>query len=125
MNALDTLFAGGRSSWRSWFDRLAGQVRAFGSEVSVAPGRTYVVLNRASRKFAIVQPAAGHLDVGLKCPGIPPVGRFASAKGWNAMVTHRVRIISDDDDDELVEWLRDAHDAAEDRTGLPLSPGQR
>ena len=111
-DALDALFAGSRSPWRPWFDRLSGQMREFGGDVSLAPGRTYVALNRAGRKFAIVQPAAGHLDVGIKCPGVPPVGRFASAKGWNAMVTHRVRILSHDDDDELVEWLRDAHDAA-------------
>jgi hypothetical protein len=110
--ALERLFAGSRSSWRPWFDRLAGQVRGFGSDASIAPGRTYVALNRGWRKFGIVQPAAGHLDVGINCPGVPPVGRFASSKGWNEMVTHRVRIRSQDDDDELVEWLRDAHDSA-------------
>jgi hypothetical protein len=109
---VDALFAARRAPWRPCFDRLAAQVRDFGGEVDIIPRRTWIGFERGGRIFAIVAPAVDHLDVGLNCPGLPPAGRFRSAQGWNAAVTHRIRIVSQDDDDELIEWLRDAHEAA-------------
>ena len=109
---IGTIFAGDRAHWRPWLDRLAGQVLGFGGDVAIVPARNWLGFDRRGRTFAIVEPGIDHVDVGLDCPGLPPAGRFRSAQGWNATVTHHIRIVAQDDDDELIEWLRDAHEAA-------------
>jgi hypothetical protein len=104
------LFSGGKAKWRGAFDGLMAQL---GSDVAAEAGGTYVNLLRGKAKIGIVQPGAAHLDIGIKRKGVPPQGRFASAEGWNSMVTHRVRVNGDSDiDAELIGWLREAWQAA-------------
>jgi len=110
---IETLFSGGRAGWREVFEALLQQVRTFGGDVSIASTDTYVSLLRGSRKFAVVQPGARHMDIGVKRPGTQPTGRFAAAGAWNAMVTHRVRITDAQElDPEVLDWLRLAYAAA-------------
>ncbi len=110
---IKTLFSGARAGWREVVETLLQRVREFGDDVSVASTESYVSLLRGSRKFAVVQPSARHLDIGVKLPGTPPTGRFAAAGAWNAMVTHRVRIADGRElDPEVLDWLRLAYAAA-------------
>ena len=111
---LDALFSGTKAGWRAACDRLIAEVAAFGSDASAAPNETYVNLLRVRKKFAIVQPSsAKRLDIGIKLPGIEPVGRLEAAGSWNAMVTHRVRIADPAEiDTEVLDWLRAAYTAA-------------
>jgi hypothetical protein len=109
---LDRLFSGARAARREDFDALLAQVRTFG-EVGVEPTDTYASLLRGRKKFAIVQPTAARLDVGIKRPGAAPTDRFAASGAWNAMVTHRMRLEGGAAvDAELLDWLRQAWDAA-------------
>lgn len=104
---IDKLFAGGKAAWRSIYDGLLERARGFGADVGVSPASSYVSLVRGAKKFAILQPAAGHLDIGVKRKGAPPTDRFAPAGAWNSMVTHRVRISDPAEiDAELLDWLR-------------------
>ncbi|QCI62828.1 DUF4287 domain-containing protein [Phreatobacter stygius] len=110
---LAKLFAGGKAVWQSQFDALLRQVQAFGDDVAVAPTDSYASLVRGKKKFAIVQPSAGHMDIGIKRKGADATERFAAAGSWNSMVTHRVRIADAAEvDAELIEWLRRAYDEA-------------
>ena len=111
---VDQLFAGRKTALRPTYDVLAQVISALGSDVVLQPNQTYVNVLRGSRKFALVQPSsAEHLDVGLKLGGVEPDGRLASARGWNAMVTHRVRIVRPGDvDAQLIAWLNRAYDQA-------------
>lgn len=110
---LDKLFAGGKAGWRGAFDELVARVSAFGADVGVDSTDTYASLVRGKKKFAIVQPSAGRLDVGVKRKGEPATARFEAAGSWNSMVTHRVRVADESQlDAELMDWLRAAYEAA-------------
>ena len=107
------LFSGGKAAWRAAYDELMARAQAFGADVGVSPTDTYVSLLRGQKKFAIVQPSAGRLDLGFKRRGAAPTGRFAAAGSWNAMVTHRARIAAADEiDADVLAWLRAAYDEA-------------
>jgi hypothetical protein len=110
---IDKLFTGARAAWRPAFDDLVGKVRAFGGDVGLGPTDSYVSLLRGQKKFAIIAPSAGRMDVGVKRRGVEPAGRFAAAGAWNAMVTHRVQVADAAElDAELLEWLRAAYSEA-------------
>jgi hypothetical protein len=110
---LDALFGGNRQPWRPLFDTLFAKAQGFGDDVSVLPTDTYASLLRGKRKFAVVAPAVGHFDIGIKRRDVPPEGRFEPAGNWNAMVSHRIRLAAGDSiDPEITTWLRAAYDAA-------------
>jgi hypothetical protein len=110
---VDALFSGARTVWRPVYEALLATARGYGDDVGVAPTDSYVSLVRGKGKFAIVQPGASFLDLGFKRPGVATTERFASAAGWNDMLTHRVRLKAGEGVDDTVRtWLRAAYDAA-------------
>jgi len=91
---------------------LMGSVSGLGPDIEVAPKKGYLSLRRR-KQFAMIRPAARHVDLGLILPGRPVDARFESAANFNALFTHRVRVRSVDEvDRELVGWLKAAYDAA-------------
>ena len=110
---IDNLFAGGKAAWRPLYDALLATAKGYGDDVDVSPTDSYVSLVRGKGKIAIIQPGASFLDLGFKRPGAPVTERFASASGWNDMLTHRVRLKAGEGlDEELLSWLRASYDAA-------------
>jgi hypothetical protein len=110
---LAKLFSGAKADWRPVFDALLAETQKFGADVSVAPTGTYASLVRGAKKFGIVEPRTGHLDIGIKRKGVAPEGRFEAAGDWNAMVTHRVRVEKGAlPDAEILAWLKAAYEAA-------------
>ncbi|HEX4711440.1 DUF4287 domain-containing protein [Phenylobacterium sp.] len=107
---LERLFSGGKAAWRAVLDRAVAQLGEAGAAVELSTTAGYVSLLRNGRKFAILSPAAGHLDIGLKRTGAPFTPRFVAAGTWNAMVTHRVRLADAAElDRELLDWLLKAY----------------
>ena len=110
---LEKLFSGGRAVWRGTYDSLLATAQAWGAQVAASPADKYVSLTRARKKFAILQPSAGFLDIGIKRPKVAPTQRFADASKWNNMVTHRTRLAAGEAPDaEILDWLKAAFDAA-------------
>jgi len=110
---LDKLFNGHKAQWRKPFDDLLSAASSFGPEFSSSAGQTYVNLLRNGKKFAIVQPAAGRLDIGIKLKQASYSRRFEPAGPWNSMVTHRVKVNAPSQiDSELIEWLKMAYEGA-------------
>ena len=106
-------FRGDKARWRKPYDALLNHVRTFGPDVSEAPTNSYISLLRGSKKFAIVQVTAEHLDIGIKLKGAKTTDRFQAAGAWNSMVTHRVRISDPRQiDTEVRAWLKHAFDEA-------------
>jgi hypothetical protein len=106
-------FMGEKEHWRRPFDDLVTALKGFGPQVSVAPTESYISLLHKGRKFGIVEVTRTRLDLGIKLKGVAPTGRFESAEGWNAMVTHRLRVTDPAQiDDEALEWLKRAYDVA-------------
>lgn len=107
-------FSGAKAGWRKAYDALAAKVAKFGSDVEIAPNRTYINLVRGTRKFGIIQiSSTERIDIGIKLKGADPTERFEAAGSWNAMVTHRVRITDAKHiDKEVLAWLKRAYAAA-------------
>jgi hypothetical protein len=106
-------YSGGKSDLRSIYDAIINNVNDFGEDVEIAPKKAYVSLRR-SKQFAIVQPSTKtRVDVGINLKGTEPAGRLEASGSFNAMVSHRVRLTEIGEvDDELLEWLRLAYQAA-------------
>ncbi len=106
-------FAGAKAALKPWYDALAKQIAAFGSDVEFAPKKAYVSLRR-SKQFGLLQPStATRMDIGLVLKGVAPDGRLEAAGSWNTMCTHRVRVeAAAQIDKQLLGWIRQAYDAA-------------
>jgi len=112
-DVVDALYVGKKASLRPLHDTLMRVIGEFGDDIEIAPKKGYLSLRRR-KQFAMIQPSgAGRIDLGLILPDAEPRGRLESAAGFNALFTHRVRLVSDSDvDDQLSGWLRQAYDRA-------------
>jgi len=110
---VSALYAGKKASLRPLHDALMTTIRAFGDDIETAPKKGYLSLRRR-KQFAMIQPSgAGRIDLGLILRDVPPNARLESAKGFNALFTHRVRLTSTADiDPQLTAWLQRAYDRA-------------
>ena len=107
------VFSRAKAAWRTDFDALVTKLETFGEDIKLAPTETYVSLLRGDKKIGIVQPSKERLDIGIKLKGVEPTARLEMAGSWNNMVTHRVRVATSSEvDEELVQWLRQAYEAA-------------
>jgi hypothetical protein len=78
--------------------------------VATAPKKGYISIRR-TKQFAMIQPSAtGRLDVGLILRDVRAEGRLEPAGSFNALFTHRVRVMSPDEiNTGLTEWLHAAY----------------
>lgn len=106
-------YAGAKAALRPIYDALIKAVTALGSDVEVAPKKTYVSLRR-SKQFALIQPSTRtRVDLGLNLKGVDPTARLEASGSFNKMVSHRVRLgAAKDVDRELKAWLRAAYKAS-------------
>jgi hypothetical protein len=94
------------------YTRLLNQIDSMGDDIEHAPKKGYVSLRRR-KQFAMLQPGAKWINVGLILPRHPTRQRLEPANRWNALFTDRVRVSSIAEiDTELESWLRTAYDAA-------------
>jgi hypothetical protein len=108
--AVDALYTGKKAALRPLHDQLMAVISAFGPDVATAPKKGYISIRR-TKQFAMIQPSAtGRLDVGLILRDVPAEGRLEPAGSFNALFTHRVRVMSPDEiDTGLTEWLHAAY----------------
>ncbi|WED65319.1 DUF5655 domain-containing protein [Synoicihabitans lomoniglobus] len=104
-------YAGKKAGLKPIYEALIATVEKFGPDVELAAKKGYVSLRR-KKQFGLVQPStATRLDVGITLKGTVPTARLEASGGFNAMVSHRVRISTMEEiDAELVGWLRLAYD---------------
>jgi hypothetical protein len=94
------------------YARLLGRIESSGDDIDQAPKKGYVSLRRR-KQFAMLQPGAKWINLGLVLPDHPFMGRLEPAAKWNALFTHRVRVgTTAEIDDELESWIRAAYVAA-------------
>jgi len=110
---ITTQYSGAKAQLRPIYDALLAAVKKFGDDVEVAPKKGYVSLRR-KKQFAIFQPStATRMDVGINLKGTAPTARLEASGSFNAMVSHRVRLVDKKEiDKELIGWLRQAYDAS-------------
>ena len=104
-------YAGAKADLRPIYEAIAKKVEAFGTDVELAPKKSYVSFRR-SKQFAIVQPSTKtRVDVGINLKGFDPTQRLEASGSFNSMVSHRVRLTDPGDvDQELVDWLHQAYE---------------
>lgn len=103
----------GKESLRPIYDQLAELLLQFGDDVELAPKKSYVSLRR-KKQFGLIQPSTKtRVDVGINIKGKEPDGALEASGSFNSMVSHRVRLESTDDINEsLIGWLKEAYTAA-------------
>jgi hypothetical protein len=97
---------------RNVYAGLLEKIGANGHDIEQAPKKGYVSFRRR-KQFAMVQPGAKWINLGLVLPKHPATARLEPAAKWNALFTHRVRVATTAEiDDELESWIRAAYLAA-------------
>lgn len=103
-----------RPHLRPILDTILAVVATLGP-VEVQARKGYVTLLTPRRTFASIEATTkSRVDLGLRLPDAPAEGRLEAARslGQSAM-THRIALFDPADvDDEVVGWLRRAHDAS-------------
>jgi hypothetical protein len=106
------LYTGSRAALLPIHARLMTVVNELGGDIEVTPKKGYLSIRRR-KQFAMIKPAAKHIDLGLILPGALVTERLESAATFNALFTHRVRVRTVDEiDADLVGWLTDAYAGA-------------
>lgn len=106
-------YSGGKAGLKPIYDALVEAVSGFGSDVELAPKKSYVSLRR-KKQFGLIQPSTKtRVDVGIQLKDHPTSDRLEASGSFNAMVSHRVRVTAPDQvDDALIDWLKEAYQAA-------------
>lgn len=106
-------YEGAKAHMRPVYETVLQAVKGFGSDVEVAPKKTYVSLRR-KKQFAIVQASTkDRVDLGLNLKDVEPTERLEGGNVFSGMCSHRVRLSAPQDVDEQVQgWLRQAYDSA-------------
>jgi len=107
-------YNGPKAALRPIYEQIISSVKEFGSDVEIAPKKTYVSLRR-TKQFAIVKAATQkRVDVGLNLKGTEAAERLESGRVFSGMCTHRVRLTSPSDvDSEVISWLKLAYDQSQ------------
>ena len=110
-NLVDEQYSGSKAALRPIYEAILAKVSQFGSDVEIAPKKTYVSLRR-SKQFAIVQAATrSRVDLGLNLKGVEVTKRLEGGNVFSGMCTHRIRITSlADIDSEVISWLKQAYE---------------
>jgi predicted transport protein len=110
---VDAQFAGAKANLRPIFERIISTVSKFGSDVEIAPKKSYVSLRR-SKQFAIVKAATkSRVDLGLNLKGVEDTERLEGGNIFSGMCSHRVKLNSVEDlDAEVKAWLKLAYQQA-------------
>lgn len=109
--ALDAIYTGPKAELRPIHDLVMAAISGFGP-FEIAPKKTYLSLRR-KKQFAMVGPATKtQVEVGLNAEDLPAGGRLVALKP-GGMCRYKVRLSTPAEvDDELVDWIRSAYDAA-------------
>lgn len=109
---IDAQFKGPKAALRPLYDEVIRYLQGLGSDVKIAPRKSYVALLR-NKTFALLKASTrDRLDVGLKLPVYEATERLQESGGWGSgSITHKVGLHEMSDvDDELRAWLRAAYD---------------
>jgi hypothetical protein len=105
--------AGAKAALKQIYDAVLTAVQPFGSDIEIAPKKSYVSLRR-SKQFAIVKASTNsRVDLGLNLKGVEATVRLEGGSIFSGMCTHLVRLTTPNDiDNQVIHWLRQAYDQA-------------
>lgn len=103
----------GKEHFRPIYERLMAEILKLGSDIEVAPKKSYVSLRR-KKQFAILNPATKtRFEIGINLKGQESDGKLEAEKP-NSMCSHKISITDVKEiDSEVIKWIRSAYDKAE------------
>lgn len=110
-DVLGEIYTGPKAVLRPIHERVVSVLQGFG-DYETAPKKGYVSLRR-KKQFAMLGPASkGQVELGLNVKGLPDSSRLKE-QAPGSMCNYTIRLGQVDEvDDELIDWLRQAFDAA-------------
>ena len=113
VDLIEVQYSGAKSAMRPLYDKLKSILESLGEDVEFSPKKAYVSVRR-NKQFAMIQPTtATRADLGLILKDQPADGKLELSGSFNAMFTHRIRLGSVDEIDEVVaSWLKKAYEGA-------------
>ena len=110
---VEAQYSGAKADLRPIYDRLVEVAQAFGSDVELAPRKSYVGLVR-KKIFGVVKASTRtRVDLGLKLKEAVGSKRLVDAPGFGSgSISHKIALTSlADVDEELIGWMREAYDS--------------
>ena len=106
-------YAGAKASLKPIYEAVLAAVDGFGSDVEIAPKKSYVSLRR-KKQFAIVQASTrSRVDLGLNLKDVEPTKRLQGGAVFGGMCSRKVALTAPADiDNELISWLQQAYEQA-------------
>ena len=104
-------YSGKKASLKPIFDHLVKAARGFGSDVELAPRKTYVGLVRG-KMFAVIKAStASRVDLGLKLKDAAGGDRLVEAPGFSSgSITHKVALADVEEiDEQVLGWFKEAY----------------
>lgn len=110
-DVLSEIYSGAKASLRPIHEKLMAAINKLG-DFEVAPKKGYISLRR-SKQFAMIGPATNtRIEVGLNVKDLESTTRLLATPP-KSMCQHKVNITDVKEvDDELIDWLRRAYNAA-------------
>lgn len=92
------------------YEQLISFVKTLGADITITPKKGSVSIIR-KRQFFLIKPATKtRIDLGLKLKDKPTTDRLENSGPFGTMCTHRVRISSTEEiDDMLKGWIQEAY----------------
>ena len=109
-----TQFSGAKAALRPIYDKILAVVSSFGKDIKLTPRQSYIALAR-KQQFAVLKAGtATRFDLGLRLKNPAPSERLQPAQGLGGgSINYKINLTSlEEVDKQLVEWLKQAYDAA-------------
>jgi predicted transport protein len=106
-------YAGKKAALLPIYEALLDLVQNFGSDVEIAPKKTYVSLRR-HKQFAIIKAATqSRVDLGLNLNDVEETDRLKGGKVFSGMCSHLLRLTDVAEiDEDVINWLKVAYQEA-------------
>lgn len=103
----------GKEALKPIYDQLKNIIVQMGNDVEVAPKKSAVSFRR-KKQFALVQASTKtRIDLGLKFKDKAHGERLEKSGPFGTMCSHRVQLTATDQiDQELINWLKEAYEEA-------------
>ena len=103
----------GKEELKSIYEKLATEIKKFGSDITITPKKDSVSFIR-KKQFVLIKPATKtRIDLGLKFKDKPTTKRLQDSGPFGSMCSHRVVLSSATEvDTELLGWLKEAYNNA-------------
>jgi predicted transport protein len=103
----------GKEHWLPLYEKLLSKIEKFGSDIEIAPKKSYVSLRR-KKQFAMLIPATKtRYEIGLNAKGHEGDQLAEAVTKANSMCSHKIKLTSEKDaNTKVIAWIKKAYESA-------------